>query len=140
MTGCANTPKTGEPVLACGVTFGYIVDPQGALTDFKLYLPPRCNDKSVVPKISAAWQKTACAHFSTYKLAPTYANGEEPRMMYRNFFYRPHRPDVLYPNVNSGSSEKDPVVYIQESILEPNTGNPKHVCEGDLVASAGRNP
>ena len=135
ITGCASSPKNAEPVLACGVTFGFIVNPQSELTKFKLFLPPRCSDRGVEPELSEAWKKTACAHFSTYKLTPTYAEGEQPKMLYQNYFYRPKRPNVLYPNVNSGSSEKDPVIYVKESILEPVTNNTNHVCEGNLEAS-----
>ena len=123
-----------EPVVACGVTFGFIVSPRHELTSFKLYLPPRCNQPSITVELSAAWKKTACAHFSTTRLSPTYKEGEPPREKFGNYFYRPSRPDVLYPTVNAGSSKRDPVVYIQEEILERNSDANPHVCDGDLEA------
>ena len=123
-----------EPVLVCGVTYGFVVNPHNELTSFKLYLPPTCNRPDVVVVLSAAWKKTACAHFSTTKPAPTYEEGEAPRERYGNYFYRPGRPDVLYPTVNAGASKRDPVMYVQEEILKPGSNGKPHVCDGDLDA------
>lgn len=126
--------KDDAPVVACGVTFGFIVNPQSELISFKLYLPPRCNQPGVSVELSEAWKKTACAHFSTSSLGPTYKEGEPPKELFGNFFYRPSRPDVLYPTVNAGSSNRDPVVYVQESILSINPDAKPHVCDRALEA------
>jgi hypothetical protein len=123
-----------EPAVVCGVTFAFIVSPQHELTSFKLYLPPLCNPPGVAVELSAAWKKTACAHFSTTKLSPTYKEGEPPQERFGNYFYRPSRPDVLYPTVNAGSSKRDPVVYIQEAILETTPDAKPHACDHVLEA------
>jgi len=123
-----------EPVAVCAVTYGFVVNPQSELTSFKLYLPPTCSQSDLAIVLSPAWKKTACAFFSTTKHGPTYKEGEPPRERYGNFFYRPSRPDVLYPTVNAGSSKRDPVLYVQESILNTDPEAKPHVCDGNLDA------
>ena len=131
VSGCSGLPKPEQPVV-CGVTYGFIVNPSGELTNFKLFLPPTCNEDGLHPEVSDAWAKTACAYFSASSPRPTYEIGESVRMLYGNYFYRPDRLNTLYPTVNAGRSIVDPFVHVQESILESRSEQ-KHVCDEDLV-------
>ena len=54
-------------------------------------------------------------------------------MMYKLFFYRPHRPHVLYPTVNAGSTKDNPVVYVNETIIKSTLVESNHICDGDIV-------
>ena len=127
-SGCASTDNSVKPVVACGVTMQFTINPERELTEFKIH-EPRCSDKTITPKLSAAWKKTACAQI-TISQNPTYNKGEPAKPLYYNFYYRPSRPDVLYPNVNSGGSQNDPVIYVQDSILESKS----KICDGELDA------
>jgi hypothetical protein len=109
------------------VPFGYRVNPQGELTHFEVYPAKNCRMETVELAISPAWKKTACAVFSTQSHAPT----PEAELRFFAFVYDSDRPSVVFPRADAGISPENPVIEVEESILETD-GSPKGVCDGDL--------
>lgn len=128
-----------DSALACGrdhvVVFGFAVSPEGKLAKFELYPPkdavPNCPPSAV--QISRAWKKTACAVFSMKTHAPTYRTGEEPKLLYSYYVYDAQRPTRLEPGPDAGSSPDNPVVRVDDSILDKQGDG---VCDGELDATA----
>ena len=132
--GCASSSPDNSKVVACGVMMEVVINPDSQLTHFKVHEPIVCNDKNIAPTLSPEWKKTACVQF-TMQSRPTYRRGEKPKKLFYNFYYRPNRPNVIYPNVNSGQSPEDIVIYVQKSILEPDGT----VCSGSLNTAFSEN-
>lgn len=125
----AHGKEAAEP--KCVVPFGFIINPASELISFKIYQPGSCAGVRENLDLSEAWKRTACVQFSMMKINPTYEAGEKPREKYATFFYDKKRPDVLFIRADSGISPTNPVVYIQESIMN---AEGKHICHGNLDA------
>ena len=109
------------------VAFGYSVDPQGKLTHFEVYPPKNCRMETVELAVSPAWKKTACAVFATQAPPPT----PEGELRYFAYVYDSDRPNVVFPRADAGISPENPVIEVEESILETD-GSPSGVCDGEL--------
>ena len=120
-----NTPKQ---LNFCGVIGMYAVSPDGQLEQFLFAGSPQCYDKKFNPDISKDWLKAACGYFTTQQHDSTYQKGEKQNWNSKIFYYLPTRPDVVFPNKDSGSSVENPVVYVKESIL----GDSHKFCDGVL--------
>jgi|GEM_PF-6982787 len=129
LNACAQTtPKEdSKQFYFCAIVFGYQVSPEGVLEAFEVNPPHECGGGREPIEVGDAWYKSACAFFSTHKHKPTYLETEEPKMKWSVLLINPNRPDVIYPTRTAGSSEKDPVVYVRDSILTENSK--VHACE-----------
>jgi len=112
--------------LRCVAVFAYQISPKGVFEKFQVSTLHECGDEATTVNVSDAWYKTACAVFSTKKAKPTYKKSRKPKLEWGFYFINPDRPDAVYPNTSSGSSDRDPFVYVRESILEE--GSPSDVC------------
>ena len=131
--GCSTTGSSNKPsTTLCGNIFEFRVSPTRELEYFKLE-GISCAGGSTNQPPSAAWLKTACAHFSTISHEPTYKLGEDPKSYFINYYINLNRPDIVLPDVDSGSTTDNPYVIVLESILVNNNQDKSHVCDGNLI-------
>ncbi|WP_156413740.1 hypothetical protein [Lacimicrobium alkaliphilum] len=112
----------------CGLVGMYAVSPDGELEQFLFVGKAKCENQSVEVNISKEWLVTACAYFTTQKHKPTYQIGERLNWSSKIFYYNPARPTVVFPEQNAGVDLSNPVIHVQESIVE----SEHELCDGKL--------
>lgn len=110
----------------CIAVFGYQISPKGELEKFEVSTDHKCGDGVTTVEVSDAWYKTACGFFSTQNRAPTYRKRKKPKQKWAFFYINAENLDRVYPSLTSGSSDEDPFIYVQDSILDDDSSS--HAC------------
>lgn len=124
---------SAESEYRCAVIYGYKIDSAGKLTHFDIYPPALCANygdsevKEVYEMPSQKWKQVACAYLTTTEYAARFSPDVDG-VSYHSYFYFPESPDKLYPNINSGSTKENPVVYVKDSYIESIINSTEHPC------------
>jgi hypothetical protein len=133
LISCTTTTTKDSPpensFYFCAAIFSFIINPDGDLESFK-YLPPmKCGGGQEPMTPSDAWLKTACGHFTTRGVPPTYKEGGKPVERFMPILANPNRPNVIYPTRESGKSKNNPVIHVDEAILIDKNPDSKDACD-----------
>jgi hypothetical protein len=127
-------PTQGDQLM-CGVIYGYELGSEQKVVRFHIRSPIYCAKRGdqEVREIGQLpdhrWQQVACAYLLTTDFVGNY-RADVDGISYGTFFYSPSRPSVMFPTIDAGNSDDNPVIYVTASVVESVTSR-GHPCSAD---------